>query len=316
MRKIQTLLITIFAVISFAAVSVSAKTQDIQIYTADNSKGNITKESVEEAFKKAGFAIDGNNNMNTPFKKRFNSTWYETYRLLFVHNPELVAKLAKNYPSIGLISPLSTSVYSNDKKKTMNISTLTLEGMSKITGIPTSNKDLQAIYAMMNNALKAALPNGHFQKLNYKIKKPSGPLVTTFVTEIEVEEGVDLDDARETFQEELEGEIEPVGFIVAGFVDLNEEFRENGVNDYDFYDAYSICKLEVIHPVSKTHPEVGAFAPCTLYMYKKKGESETHMGFPSVQNWISSTDIEDDASLKPLLEAQKLLEDIITEVSE
>ena len=188
--------------------------------------------------------------------------------------------------------------------------------MSKITGIPPSNKDLQAIYAMMNNALKAALPNGHFQKLNYKIKKPSGPLVTTFVTEIEVEEGVDLDDARETFQEELEGEIEPVGFIVAGFVDLNEEFRENGVNDYDFYDAYSICKLEVIHPVSKTHPEVGAFAPCTLYMYKKKGEPETHMGFPSVQNWISSTDIEDDASLKPLLEAQKLLEDIITEVSE
>jgi hypothetical protein len=40
------------------------------------------------------------------------------------------------------------------------------------------------------------------------------------------------------------------------------------------------------------------------------------MGFPSVQNWISSTDIEDEKSLKPLLDAQKLLEDIITEVSE
>jgi uncharacterized protein (DUF302 family) len=313
MKKIYTLLIVAML---FGTTSVFAKAQNIQIYTAPNKSGKITKDTIESAFKKAGFAIDGNNNMNTPFKQRFGSIYYKTYRLMFVHNPALVASLAKKYPSVGLISPLSTSVYSDDKKKTMNISTLTLEGMSNITGIPTSNKDLKAIYAMMNKALKLALPNGEFQKLNYKMKKPKNSLVTTFSAEIEVDEDSNLEDAKETFQEELEGEIEPVGFIVAGFVNLNEEFIENGVNDYDFYDAYSICKLEVIYPVSKLHPEVGAYAPCTLYMYKKKGDDTTHMGFPSVQNWISSTDIEDKASLKPLLDAQKLLEDIISEVSE
>ena len=313
MKKIYTLLIVAML---FGTTSVFAKAQNIQIYTAPNKSGKITKDTIESAFKKAGFAIDGNNNMNTPFKQRFGSIYYKTYRLMFVHNPALVASLAKKYPSVGLISPLSTSVYSDDKKKTMNISTLTLEGMSNITGIPTSNKDLKAIYAMMNKALKLALPNGKFQKLNYKMKKPKNSLVTTFSAEIEVDEDSNLEEAKETFQEELEGEIEPVGFIVAGFVNLNEEFIENGVNDYDFYDAYSICKLEVIYPVSKLHPEVGAYAPCTLYMYKKKGDDTTHMGFPSVQNWISSTDIEDKASLKPLLDAQKLLEDIISEVSE
>ncbi len=313
MKKIYVLLI---AALLFSSTSVFAKAQNIQIYTADNANGKITKDTIESAFKKVGFAIDGNNNMNTPFKQRFGSTYYKTYRLMFVHNPTLVAKLAKKYPSIGLISPLSTSVYSDDKKKTMNISTLTLDGMSNITGIPKSNKDLKAIYAMMNKALKSALPKGKFQKLNYKMKKPKGLLVTTFSAEIEVEDDSTLDEAKETFQEELEGEIEPVGFIVAGFVELNDEFKENGVNDYDFYDVYSICKLEVIYPVHKTHPEVGAYAPCSLYMYKKKGEDTTHMGFPSVQNWISSTDIKDETSLKPLLDAQKLLEDIITEVSE
>ena len=313
MKKIYALLI---ATLLFSATSVFAKAQNIQIYTASNAKGKITKDTIESAFKKAGFAIDGNNNMNTPFKQRFGSTYYKTYRLMFVHNPALVAKLAKKYPSIGLISPLSTSVYSNDKKKTMNISTLTLDGMSAITGIPKTNKDLKAIYAMMNKALKSALPHGKFQKLNYKIAKSSDNLVTTFSAEIEVDEDSNLDEAKETFQEELEGEIEPVGFIVAGFVELNEEFKENGVNDYDFYDVYSICKLEVIYPVHKTHPEVGAYAPCSLYMYKKKGEKTTHMGFPSVQNWINSTDIEDKASLQPLLDAQKSLDSIITEVSE
>jgi len=320
MRKIYTF--TIATLVAFFMFGCNAsevkpfkpnKPQDIQIYSASNTDGSITKDTVESAFKKAGFSIDGNNNMNTPFKQRFKAGEdFKTYRLMFVHNPKLVATLAKDYPSIGLISPLSTSVYSKDGK-VMNISTLTLTGMSKITNIPTTNKTLIAIYENMNKALKSALPNGKFKELDYKIKEPKGSLVTTFTTTIE---GDDLEEEKEGFQEEMEGEIEPVGFIVAGFVNLNDEFQENGVDIYDFYDAYSICKLEVIYPVHITHPEVGAFAPCTLYMYKKKDEEKTHMGFPSVQNWISSTDIEDDTSLKPLLKAQNLLETIITEISE
>ena len=319
MRKIYTLVIATlvaFFMVGCNASKVSppkvSKPQDIQIYSASNIDASITKATIEIAFKKAGFAIDGNNNMNTPFKQRFKAGEdFKTYRLMFVHNPKLVSTLAKDFPSVGLISPLSTSVYSKTGK-IINISTLTLTGMSKITKIPVTNKTLIAIYENMNKALKLALPNGKFKELNYKIKKPKGSLVTTFSATIE---GDDLEEEKEGFQEEMEGEIEPVGFIVAGFVNLNEEFEENGVEVYDFYDAYSICKLDVIYPVHITHPEVGAFAPCTLYMYKKKDEKQTHLGFPSVQNWISSTDIEDDKSLKPLLEAQKLLEDIITEVS-
>ncbi len=320
MKKIYTFTIaTLVAFFMFGCNASEAKPfkpskpQDIQIYSASNIDGSITKDSIEKSFEAIGFKIDGNNNMNAPFKQRFKAGEdFKTYRLMFVHNPKLVATLAKDYPSIGLISPLSTSVYSKDGK-VMNISTLTLTGMSKITNIPTTNKTLIAIYENMNKALKSALPNGKFKELDYKIKEPKGSLVTTFTTTIE---GDDLEEEKEGFQEEMEGEIEPVGFIVAGFVNLNDEFQENGVDIYDFYDAYSICKLEVIYPVHITHPEVGAFAPCTLYMYKKKDEEKTHMGFPSVQNWISSTDIEDDTSLKPLLKAQNLLETIITEISE
>ena len=287
------------------------KPQDIQIFKTDNTKGVITKESIEVAFKKEGFIIDGNNDMNKPFAQRFKSTSYKTYRLMFVHNPKLVATLAKDFPSVGLISPLSTSVYQKDN--VIHISTLTLTGMSKITGIPMTNKTLIAIYSNLNKALKSALPNGKYAELDYKIKKPKTSLVTTFEATIE---GDDLEEEKEGFQEEMEAELEPVGFIIAGFVNLNEEFSENGTDIYDFYDTYSICKLDVIHPVHKLHPEVGAFAPCTLYMYKKKGEETTHLGFPSVQNWISSTDIEDDNSIKPLIEAQGLLESIIGELTE
>lgn len=285
--------------------------QDVQIFSVDNSDGKITKETIEAAFKQEGFTIDGNNNMNAPFEKRFKSTTYKMYRLMFVHNAKLVAQLAKDYPSIGLIAPLSTSVYMKDNK--MHIATLTLDGMAKITGISKTNKTLQAISKNLNQALVLALPNGSFEPLDFKIKNPQGALVTHFETEIE---GDDLEEEKEGFQEEMEGELEPVGFIIAGFVNLNDEFHVNKTDIYDFYDTYSICKLDVIHPVHQLHPEVGAFAPCTLYMYKKKGEEKTHIAFPSVRNWISSTNIEDKKSLQPLYKAQELLEQILGDLVE
>ena len=49
---------------------------------------------------------------------------------------------------------------------------------------------------------------------------------------------------------------------------------------------------------------------------KKKGEDTVHMGFPSVKNWITSTDIEDEVSLKPLITAQKLFVDTIDTILE
>jgi uncharacterized protein (DUF302 family) len=314
MKKIFKILTAIVLLATIGASNANAKKQDIQILTANNESGKITKDTIETAFKSNGFLISGNNNMNAPFKVRFKAgNDFKMYRLMFVYNPVLSSKLAKQYPSIGLLAPLSTSVYSKDGK-TINISSLTLKGMSKITKIPETNKDLIAIYDNMQKALKDALPNGKFQSLNYKIEKPEGALVTSFEAEFEAEG--DMEEAKEGFQEEFEGEVEPLGFIVAGFTSFNEDLTKNGIDTYDFYDTYSICKLEVIFPVHKLHPEVGAFAPCTMYMYKKKGENKMHLGFPSVHNWISSVDIKDKESLKPLLDAQKALAGVLSELTE
>jgi uncharacterized protein (DUF302 family) len=182
--------------------------------------------------------------------------------------------------------------------------------MSRISGIPETNNDLIALYENMTKALQAALPNGKFEKLSYKVVRPDGEIVTKFKFVLN-NENDDIEEAKETYQETMEGEIESQGFIVAGYTVVQDDLEANGVDSYDFYDSYSICKLEVIYPVHVHHPEVGAFAPCTMYMYKKKDEEVTHMAYPSVYNWIMSTNIEDDHSLEPLIDAQDLLESII-----
>lgn len=281
--------------------------EDIRIFTANNSDGKITSDSIEAAFEANGFTISGNNDMNAAFEARFGGgDDFEVYRLFFIYSPKLSAHIIKDYPEFGLIAPLSTSIYSKDGEK-ISISSLSLSGMSRISGVPEDNPHLVALYEDMTQAIQEAFPGGEFEETNYKMHRPDGEIVTRFAFEMENDFG-DIDEAKFSYQEIMEGEIETEGFIVAGFTPIMQDLLDNGIDDYEFYDGYSICKLEVIYPVHKVHPEVGAFAPCTMYMYKKKDEEFTRMGYPSVYNWVMSTNIYDDGSLQPLIDAQNLLE--------
>ena len=300
-----------------AKAAFDQNSQDIRVITVANPEGKITGATIEDAFVANGFIVDGNNNMNDPFSKRFPKVWYKTYRLAIAHHSDYTAKLAKDYPSIGLITPLSMSIWSSHDNKDISISSLTLRGMSRITQIPMDNPDLIAYADAMDKALKAAVPGGKYEERTYsKIADMNMSLSTNFSAVFDTDEETTAADAKDSFEEEFEAEMEPVGFLFPSFIDLAGELEEHGITTYDYYDTYSVCKFDVIYPVSETHPEVGAFAPCTFYIYKKKGEEETHMGFPSVDNWMTATDIEDEKSMKPLVDAQEMFSNIIKEIIE
>ncbi|MGB5964080.1 MAG: DUF302 domain-containing protein [Sulfurimonadaceae bacterium] len=305
----------IASVMLTAGVAASAA-QDIQIYTADNSKGAITGATIEKAFEDAGFLLSGNNDMNIAFKSKFQKTNDKMYHLLTLHKQDLVLELVKISPDAALFAPLSMSIYMNNGSNDISISSLSLDGMAKVTGIPAANKHMVAYSKLVRETLAKALPNGHFEKTSYKILKPEGELVSRFSYKMELEEGTDISEELDGIQEELESSLETVGFVIAGFNKLGDGFVEAGYEKYDFFDTYSICKLPVIFEVSKKHPEAGAYGPCTFYMYKEKGSRTIQMAFPSVYNWISSLDIKDEASKKVLIDAQKLMIKVVNEVTE
>jgi uncharacterized protein (DUF302 family) len=293
--------------------------QDIQIYTTDNSKGKITGASIEKTFEKAGFLISGNNDMNIAFKSKFQKTNHKMYHLFTLYKKDIVLELIKITPKAALFTPLSMSFYMNEGSNDISVSSISLQGMAKVTGIPADNKHMIEYSKLIRATLAKALPGGHFEKTSYKILAPKGELITTFTYEMELEEGNDADaieEELEGIQEELESSLETVGFVIAGFNKLGDEFAEAGYKKYDFFDAYSICKLPVIFEVAKTHPEAGAYAPCTFYMYKEKGNKTIQMAYPSVYNWLSSLDITDKPSVKVLEDAQKLMVEVVNEVTE
>jgi uncharacterized protein (DUF302 family) len=195
------------------------------------------------------------------------------------------------------------SLYTKAGTTTFSVSSMSAEGIAKITGISAKDKDLVAYMKAVEDVFKKAMPNGKFEETGYKIIKPKGDLVQKFEMEMK-EQGKEVEDALEDYQTELESGLETVGFVLAGFNKLGDDLAKVGNVKYDFFDAYSICKLSVIFEVSRLHPEAGAFAPCTLFMYKVKGTDKVKMAFPSVYNWLSSIDVDDKASKDVLIDAQ------------
>jgi len=314
-RVIQGLIIISMMTIGAVAdeSKVEKKVHDIQVLTSDNTDGKITPKTIEAAFQKAGFFVSENRDMNFPFKIQFKETTFDVYNLFTFFSKEATLTLVKEYPNVGMFSPMSMSIYTKKGDKKISVASLTPEAMAKILKIPVDNAVLVKVGKMVKEALKNAMPEGEFETLAYTVQEPTGPLVSSYTMEMDPDE---WEDEKEEFQMEFEGSLAPNGFVMAGFNDLNYDFDESKYEKYDFYDVYSICKLPVIYTVAKVRPEAGTFAPCSLYMYKKKGENTMHLAFPSTYNWISSMAIDDKDSLRVLKEAQASMHKILTELTE
>lgn len=300
MKKIVALwLLSIFTVLC---------AHDVQIISVDNKNENITPKTVEEIFKNSGFYISDNRDMNTPFMKQFKQSDFKVYNLFTAYHSKSVKNLAKDYPRIGLLTPMSMSMYTRKGENKFYVSSLTLEAMSKITDIPTSNKDLQNIAKITKNLLELALPNGKWETIDYSVAPMEKELITKM--NITLKDGQWKEDS-ESLIEEFEANIEMQGFVQAGYNDINYYFKEAGDKTFDLFVSESICKLPVIYTVAKTRPEAGAFAPCSIMIYKKADSPIMYVEYPNVYNWISSLTIVDKDSLKELLEAQAKMEVIL-----
>jgi len=296
----------------FVGSIMAAEGNHVRVFTADNSDGKITPKTIQAAFEKAGFFVEANNDMNTPFKRDFKNTHHDVYNLMVLWRKDTAMALAEKYPNFGLFSPMSMSIYTPKGAKTISVSSLSAAGISSVTGIPADEKALVDLDKKVEEVLKTAMPKGKFETMPYKMKASSKPMVVSVEFD---QKGDDWEEAKDAIEMDFEGRLAPNGFVSPAFVDLNYDFDENDKEWYSFYEAYSICSIPVIYTVSKLHPEAGALAPCTMYFYQKNGEKKMHIGFPSIQKWISALNIEDKESIDILVEAQKKFEAILAEIT-
>ncbi len=288
----------------------AAEANHVRVFASENSDGKITPKTIQAAFEKEGFMVEANNDMLTPFKRDFKVLHHKVYNLMILWDKETFRALGVKYPKIALFTPLSMSIYTEKDATTINVSSLSPEGIAQMTGIPANEPALVTLGKKIEKALKRAMPNGKFRKMPYKMIKAEGPLVH----EVSFAVKGDWEDAKDDLEMAFEGELAPNGFVSPAFVDLNYDLDEHDIDAYKFFDAYSICKIPVIYTVSQKHPEAGALAPCTMYLYMKKDEHVIHMAFPTVYKWFSALNIQDKPSRDVLLDAQKKFENILKKI--
>ncbi|MBU0720646.1 DUF302 domain-containing protein [bacterium] len=307
MKKIVVLIVALLCAVSLYAQG------DLHIFDVNNKEGKITTLKIEEAFTSKGFTLGVNSEMNLPFNKQFKQTDFKVFTLLTVYHTALAQDLIKKYPQAGVFTPMGIGIYQGLNEDTLHVSALTSDAQAKILGID-NDEILKQIEKDVLKVLNTVL-EGAKHRYSEDSLKESRALVTKFEF---VLDGDEWEDAKEELEMNLEAGFEPFGFVMPSFLAYNDELTQEGTieSPFDFYDTYSICKLKVIYTVSKSRPEAAAFAPCTLMVYKKKGENKIVLGFPAVYNWMSSAKVQDKAAQKVLLKAQKDFESILRDVTE
>ncbi len=282
------------------ALSSLVASGDIIVYKVENSKGTITPASIEKTLIKAGYAVPENRDMNGPFKKQFQKTSFDTYNLLIAYHKKLATKLVIKHENAGVFVPFSVAIYQKKGDKFLHVAFLSAEKQSQILGFKDAL--LEEIEKENRKVFLKALPNVKEEKLSYSPIPTDKKLLTSIVFEVDDDES---DDNKEELEMVIDTGLKPIGFIKASFNTFGVDLDEAKNEDYEFYDAYSLCKLKVIYNVALTHPEAGAFAPCTMALYHKNGTNKTVMVFPNVYNWISTLGLKDKKLIDLLEKAQK-----------
>jgi len=302
MRKIVSLIVVFFSISTLYAKG------DLHLFDVNNKDKSITTKQIEKAFVDAGFGIGVNSNMNKPYMIQFKQTDYSIYTLLTVYDKKLSFELAKSHPEYGIFLPMSMAIYQSKKEDTLHLSVLTSQAQSKILGF--NDKRLKTIEDKVLKAINKAMPKAK-HTLSKEALKTKKPLVTKYVFDLD---GEDSEESMENLLMSIDNGLEVYGFVVPSKLDAMPNLGKD--SQYEFFQTYSICKLPVIYTVSKTTPEAGAFAPCSLAMYKKKSEDKIVIAFPNVYNWMSSARVQDKDAMKILLKTQKQFEAILAEAIE
>ncbi|WP_456451558.1 DUF302 domain-containing protein [Hydrogenimonas sp.] len=273
----------------------------------------VTTKSIEEAFTLAGYKVEGNRDMNGPFKKQFGDTVFRIYNLMTVYYPDATKALVRRHEEAGVFAPFSVVIYQKKGDDTIYAGVLSAFAKAKIMGLPFDHKVLQALEERNVATLLKAMPGAKKVVFDYTPKPLTKEPLTRFSLESDPEE---WEDFKEEVEMIIEDGLKPIGFVMANFLDYNYFLKEAGIDTYLFYDTYSLCKLKVIYTVSKIRPEAGVFAPCTMAIYQKKGEDRMKMVYPNVYNWMATLALEDEQSLKELEKAQADILELLEQTAE
>lgn len=289
----------------------AAMNEDIILYKVPNKDHKISAQTLADGLTVNGYTVAKNQDMNGPYEKQFKTTTFESYNLMSIYHADTSTAIIPKYARSGIFTPFSIATYQRKGEDDFYIALLSAKAEENILKL----KD--PLFGKLESLTKASilkiLPSAVETSLSYAAVSTNEPLYTKYSFEVDDEEAME---ARGDLMMMMESGMKPSGFVVANYIDFNKVLEEEKKEDYMFYDAYSLCKLKIIYELSKEKPEAGAFAPCTMVIYHKKGSNKTEIVTLSIANLTSTLAITDKKILEMLTKAQSTMKSIIEDAAE
>ncbi|HFQ62301.1 MAG TPA: hypothetical protein ENK39_08405 [Epsilonproteobacteria bacterium] len=249
---------------------------------------------VETKLKSIGFNLtDPHKRVNDQYEAKWGSTVLDVLSFMPIVRDRTVLPLLNIDPRIAGFAPFNLVIHKKLDENVSYVGHLVPETMLDILGI--SNQEVRKKFSAPFKALDATIAQelgGDVRTIPYKAL----PEKTMINYEYEFEAPDDMDDFLDEFQNTFELAFINKGYLIAGYHNFMEATpdAEEILSDYDAFWTYSLCHLEFSYNMFDTQgarPEAGLFAPCTMYMYIRKGTNKLVVGMFRLHNWSATLNI-------------------------
>ena len=275
---------------------------------------------VETKLKTIGFNItDPHKRVNDQYKKKYGSTVLDVLSFMSVVNDDNVLPLLNIDPRIAAFAPFNMLIHKRLDEKNTHVGHLMPEAILDMIGIEDEKvrAEFTAAFKPLDEMLEKELAadGAKVTKTYLPYKKLPEKRMINFEFEFEAPE--DMDDFIDEFQNDFELAFIDKKYLIAGYHNFLEgsDDAEEILKDYDAFWTYSLCHLEYSYNMfdnKGAHPEAGLFAPCSMYMYIKKGTNKLVIGMPTLVNWSDTLGITDEKRVGLVHKLDKEIPEILT----
>ena len=238
---------------------------------------------------------DPHRRVNDQYETQYGSTVLDLLSFMPIVNDKMILPLLNIDPRIAGFAPFNMLIYKKLDEDTTHIGHLMPNVMLDILDI--QNKEVREKFTASFKSLDSSIAKAFNGKKTY-IQYTTLPKKTMINYEYKFEAPEDIDDFLEEFQNSFELSFINKGYLIAGyhnFMDSTDDAEEI-LKGYDAFWTYSLCHLKFSYGMFDTkgaRPEAGLFAPCTMYMYIKKGTNTLVVGMFRLHNWAETLNIKD-----------------------
>lgn len=305
MKQITKLLaIALLAVNAYSAPFTPSDNKKLAIvYTFDKNTDEEFFPFVKKDLNDLGYFLsDQHKNVQAVYANNFGSTKLNNLAFTPMMHEETIRPLLNKDPRIAGFSPFNLLTFRKESDMKTVISHLAPEAMLDILEI--DDKEIRTTFIKSFEPLDKAITEKFDAEKSYvDLKGRAEDTMMNF--EVPFEEPEDIDDFLEEFEQQFRTAFEEKGYIIAGFYNVKWSFNsdEDVMPEYDSFWTFSLCHIPFSYNVfdgDSPLPLAGIFAPCSMYVYVRKGENKVVIGMPTLGAWAGALNITDPKKLEKI----------------